>query len=54
MRQALIVWGGWEGHEPRQGAEVIQAFLEEDGFDVRLENLSWAPLGDSHRKAVPA
>lgn len=38
MRQALIVWGGWEGHEPRQGAEIIRTFLEEDGFDVRVEN----------------
>ena len=42
MRQALIVWGGWEGHEPRQGAEIIRAFLEEDGFDVRLENTTRA------------
>jgi hypothetical protein len=38
MRQALIVWGGWEGHEPRQGAEIVATFLREDGFDVRLEN----------------
>lgn len=42
MRQALIVWGGWEGHEPRQGAEIIRAFLQEDGFDVRLENTTRA------------
>ena len=42
MRQALIVWGGWEGHEPRQGAEIIRAVLQEDGFDVRLENTTRA------------
>ena len=37
MRQALIVWGGWSGHEPQQGAEIIRDFLQEDGFEVRLE-----------------
>lgn len=38
MRRALIVWGGWEGHEPRQGAAVVKDMLEAAGFDVRVEN----------------
>lgn len=42
MRQALIVWGGWDGHEPEQGAHIIRDFLVEDGFDVRLENTTRA------------
>jgi type 1 glutamine amidotransferase len=37
MRQALIVWGGWNGHEPERGAEIVRDFLQEDGFDVRVE-----------------
>jgi type 1 glutamine amidotransferase len=37
MRQALIVWGGWSGHEPERGAEIIRDFLQEDGFKVRVE-----------------
>jgi len=37
MRKALIVWGGWAGHEPEQGAAIVRAMLEEDGFDVRVE-----------------
>lgn len=36
MRKALIAWGGWEGHEPKQGAEVVRQFLSEDGFDVTV------------------
>lgn len=36
MKKALIVWGGWEGHEPRQCAHIIKVMLEEDGFDVAL------------------
>jgi uncharacterized protein len=38
MRQALIVWGGWSGHEPEECAGVIRGLLAEDGFDVRVEN----------------
>lgn len=33
-RKALIVWGGWTGHEPQQVAEVFEKVLEENGFDV--------------------
>ncbi len=42
MRSALIVHGGWEGHEPAQCAEIVRGFLEEDGFDVRLATSSSA------------
>ena len=31
-RKALITWGGWEGHEPRQVGEVFKAMLEDEGF----------------------
>lgn len=37
MREALIVLGGWSGHEPEQCAGIIAGMLEEDGFKVRLE-----------------
>jgi uncharacterized protein len=38
MREALIVWGGWEGHEPEQGASIVAGMLEEEGFKVHVEN----------------
>ena len=38
MREALIVWGGWSGHEPEQCAAVVKDILEDDGFKVRVEN----------------
>ena len=38
MREALIVWGGWNGHEPEQGAKIVAEMLEGDGFKVRVEN----------------
>jgi type 1 glutamine amidotransferase len=37
MRKALIVWGGWPGHEPEQGAAAVAALLRDEGFAVRIE-----------------
>ncbi len=35
-KRALMVWGGWEGHEPRQTVERFAPFLREQGFMVEL------------------
>jgi hypothetical protein len=42
MREALIVWGGWSGHEPEKGANILGAMLEGDGFKVYIENTTEA------------
>jgi len=42
MREALIVWGGWTGHEPERCAGVVAQMLEEDGFRVHLDNTTAA------------
>lgn len=42
MREALIVWGGWNGHEPELGAGIVRAMLEEEGFKVRVETTTKA------------
>ena len=42
MREALIVWGGWSGHEPEKGAHVVSGMLEEEGFKVYIENTTEA------------
>ncbi len=33
--KALIVRGGWEGHEPRAATELFRPFLDSHGFQVR-------------------
>ena len=38
MREALIVWGGWEGHDPEECAQIYRRWLHEDGFSVRIEH----------------
>src|SRR5258708_37729196 len=37
-RSVLILWGGWEGHQPEQCAEIVQSMLVEGGFQVTKEN----------------
>ncbi len=34
----LIVWGGWEGHTPKQSVEVFAPLLEEAGLKVIVED----------------
>lgn len=38
MKKALMVWGGWSGHEPRETVERFVPFLKENGFEVRVED----------------
>ena len=42
MREALIVWGGWSGHEPEKGAHIVAEMLEGHGFKVYIENTTEA------------
>jgi uncharacterized protein len=36
-KQALICWGGWDGHTPDRSAAITREILESHGFAVRLE-----------------
>ena len=38
MKKALIVHGGWNGHEPKQTAELFGSILEKEGFAVTIMN----------------
>jgi type 1 glutamine amidotransferase len=35
---ALIVWGGWLGHEPEQVAQVFKRTLRNEGFEVEVSD----------------
>lgn len=37
MKNALIAWGGWEGHQPEACAEIVRDMLESEGMSVRVE-----------------
>jgi len=36
-RRALVVRGGWDGHQPVETTDVFLPFLEANGFQVRVE-----------------
>ncbi|MDO8683687.1 MAG: hypothetical protein Q7N50_09430, partial [Armatimonadota bacterium] len=38
MKKALIVWGGWDGHEPKQCADVFAPILQSEGYDVEVSD----------------
>ncbi len=37
-KKALFVWGGWEGHEPKQCVDLFVPILEAEGFEVTISD----------------
>lgn len=35
-KSALIVWGGWDGHEPEKVAHLFEEILQGEGFEVEV------------------
>lgn len=38
MKKALMVWGGWDGHQPRECVERFAPFLRSHGFEVEVSD----------------
>ncbi len=38
MKRSLIVWGGWDGHEPESVAELFKKILESEGHSVEMSD----------------
>lgn len=38
MKKALIVWGGWDGHQPKEVAAIFRGVLEGEGFEVEVSD----------------
>ena len=51
-RKALVVWGGWMGHEPDQVAEIFEKQLRENGFQVEVSDTLDAYLDGDKLKAL--
>jgi type 1 glutamine amidotransferase len=37
-KQAFIVWGGWDGHQPEEVAGIFAGLLREEGFGVEVSD----------------
>ena len=35
-KKALMVWGGWDGHEPKQCVDIFAPYLREQGYEVEI------------------
>jgi type 1 glutamine amidotransferase len=38
MKTALFVWGGWEGHEPKQCVDIFAPLLRNEGYDITISD----------------
>ena len=47
-RKAFIVWGGWDGHQPKEVAEIYNKMLKEEGFETQVAD-SLEPFADVER-----
>jgi type 1 glutamine amidotransferase len=50
MREAMIVWGGWPGHDPDLCASMIRGWLKAEGFAVRIETTTEVFLDPAIKK----
>ena len=52
MKSALLVWGGWEGHEPKQCVDIFAPYLEEQGYEVEISNTLDAYLDEAKMRSL--
>jgi uncharacterized protein len=52
VSDALIVWGGWDGHHPSEFADRCAAMLREAGLSVEVSDSLDALLGARDRRLV--
>lgn len=57
MKKAVMVWGGWDGHEPKQCVDIFEPWLKSKGYDVLVsddpETFADAELMKSMNLIVP-
>ena len=51
-KKALVVRGGWDGHQPVEATELFIPFLLENGFEVRVEESSAVYADDDYLRTV--
>jgi type 1 glutamine amidotransferase len=52
MKKALFVWGGWDGHEPKQCVDIMAPVLEKEGFQVEISDTLDAFLDGEKLKSL--
>lgn len=52
MKKALFVWGGWDGHQPKQTTEVFAPIMQAEGFDVEVSDTLDSFLDEDKMKSL--
>ncbi|MCD6361832.1 MAG: ThuA domain-containing protein [Armatimonadetes bacterium] len=52
MKKALVVWGGWDGHEPQQVADILAGALRGNDFEVEVADTLDAFLDEDKLKEL--
>ncbi|MDH7480700.1 MAG: ThuA domain-containing protein [Armatimonadota bacterium] len=52
MKKALMVWGGWDGHEPKQCVDIVAPVLEANGFSVEISNTMDSYLDEEKMRSL--
>ena len=51
-RKAMVVWGGWDGHEPKPVADRVERILKNEGFEVEVHDTLDAFLDEAYLKTL--
>jgi uncharacterized protein len=52
MSSALMVWGGWEGHEPEKCTQIFAPLLRAEGYDVEISDTLDAYLNAERMRSL--
>ena len=52
MKSALMVWGGWDGHEPKQCVDIFAPMLEKRGYRVEISDTLDAYLDEAKMRSL--
>ncbi len=52
MPSALMVWGGWEGHEPEKCVQVFAPLLRAEGYEVEISDTLDSYLNTERMQAL--
>ena len=52
MKSVLFVWGGWDGHEPKQCVDVLAPIMQNQGYSVEVSDTLDAFLDEDKVKSL--
>jgi len=52
MKSALFVWGGWDGHEPKQCVDIFAPLLRDEGYAVEIADTLDVYLDEAKMRAL--